>query len=352
MSDLDDLKRELDAISLGSPKKKRLSTTPSWESEPDDLVRNIVLAFSTPLATKDRYDLAKDRLLKLEGYMPMFSGEEKVKAEAMVNMLKERMNEYERTNPQGLVSKVADFASKLIQTDEQLAQAKSYLASLKRMRLSLVGAWARTMDKYISNLETLISQYQETHLGSPETTPEWLSGFTAEPLFYQENFGEIPSHSATSRYCRVTEIASDQEYELGFEDRDEAMYERGYPDAPDWTFEEPLLTVKKEGNKLTVKVEKYEGQGISRIKYFDQVLWESVGGLGKEGVGESKEITIPAEVLPPVPPPVTTEEPTEEVPVVQAVPSLKDKILSYLPWGFTLTALLVGGVALLGGKKG
>jgi len=133
--------------------------------------------------------------------------------------------------------------------------------------------------------------------------PKWLAGFATEPLFFYRHVGKTPTHTATSKYCKVTTVKPDVEYLLGFEDLDEEMQKLGYPHAPDWDFDEPLLRVTRFNNRLLVQVEKYGGSGISRVKYFDKVLWDTVGGLLGVKVGATKTIEIPTEAVPVAPAP-------------------------------------------------
>lgn len=142
--------------------------------------------------------------------------------------------------------------------------------------------------------------------------PDWLAGFYTIPRPYEklslERGWDVPKHTVDSKYCKVTEIVPDVEYELGFEDRDGEFVTIkmggawGWP-MPDWDFDEPLLRVIKTNGSLSVKVEKYGGSYTSDVYYSDTKIFSQVGGFFGMKVGTSTVVGAVTPVPPPEPGP-------------------------------------------------
>lgn len=145
--------------------------------------------------------------------------------------------------------------------------------------------------------------------------PNWLVSFYTINKRLEElckKWGwDVPKHTVDSKYCKITEIIFDVEYELGFEDMNQEFYDRlvfklGWS-PPNWDFDEPLLRVRKTNGSLSVKVEKYGGYFSSDVYYSDTKIFSSVGGWFGSKVGTSTTIEAysPTPPLPPEPPFIT-----------------------------------------------
>jgi len=343
---LDELEREINEIFLGSPENASPAIAQNVGVSIEYLIEDTKVKWTGEIKDEQNYLSAKNRLDVLQTYLPTLKGKVKQEVQNLVNVLSERIREYEDKSLNYLVTSVYDFVQKPINNDAELTTAKDYLAKLKNARVNLVGNWANTVDTLINKLENLIEQYQgkqNISLGSPliEEIPKWLQGFASQPLFYYKDYRETPTHSIDSRYAKIEVIKPDIEYKVGFEDRDEDMVKKGYPYKPDYDYDEPVLHIVRDGNKMKVTIEKYGGLGISRIKYFDKVLWDPVGGLFKSNVGSTKTIEIPEEFVP-VPAVPPEEKPSQIVSI-----DMKKKILTYLPWAISFGALLISGITLM-----
>lgn len=344
MKPLDNLVKELDEI-LGSPSKKIVST-PVWQEKPETLIENTMNIYSAPIKDYTTYQMAKKRLTVLKEYLPTLTEPLKTKCEAVIKILEKRIAEFEEISLPVLITKVADFVKKPIENQADYEKAKKYLDELAIKKEEVSGGWQTTIQKYINDLTKLMSEYEgQVKLGAPPI-PDWIKPFSAEPLFYYREYKETPFHSVESKYAKVTQI-KDNEYMVGFEDRDEEMHEKGYPYAPDWDYDEPLLRVRRDGNTLYVTAEKYGGAGISRIKYADLVLWDPIGGWFKAGVGQTKVINL-EEAAPQVVTPTPTPTPT---PAEKPEVSVKGWLSKYAPWIIAIGALFGGTIAIVREKK-
>jgi len=360
MKDIDRLKKEISQIILGSPAVKKIPTSTFLPStDPEIIIEEVLTRRTGPIVDEEDYIGRKNRLSFLEKWLPMLSGDKRKRAELAINILKQRMEEYEKEDVRFLIAKASDFLERGILSDEDFGYAEHLINLLEKKKGEMTGYWEATLESYISKLRDVTSEYYEKRkaetegkqmLGEPEVIPEWVKGFASQPLFYSNWFRrergkevENPVHPVESEYCKVQTVKEGEEYLLGFEDRDEKMYKEGYPYAPDWDYDEPLVRVKRDGNKITVTIEKYGGLGISRLTYFGNVIFDPIGGIFKTNVGKTKVLVIPEEVAPPPTPPTPPAKPPEE----EKKPTVWDKIKGFLPWGVAIGALGIGGAALL-----
>jgi len=354
--ELESLKRELDEI-LGSPEEK--VAVPLWSTQAESMIKEVESFYFGPIKDEGQYKAVQDRLRYLKAYLPLLKGEQRSRCSYAISVLEERINEYNKANLGRLVSLVADFVAKPIETDEDLNKATEYLRDLTARRRALAGRWARSLDLYIDRLKERISEYRErpatpakVEAGSPEEieeehkdVPEWLRPFYTHPRFYStKDYGYI-KHPVDSKYCRVEVIVPDKEYRLGFEDRDQEAYEKSIADPkltttgkPDWDYDEPLLRVVKTDNTLSVTVERYGGSGSSRVYYGDKMVFDWCGGWFNWHVGETKYVDIATGGV--------TTEPTK--PEVEEV-TLAKKFVNYLPYIIGLCAI-AGTIAIVAQK--
>ena len=155
--------------------------------------------------------------------------------------------------------------------------------------------------------------------------PKWLEGFYTVNRRYEEicrkRGWEVPKHRVGSKYCKVEEIVPDREYRIGFEDRDEEFSQKmgdgfAWP-GPDYDFDEPILHVTKGNGTATVIIEDYGGSLTSDVYYFDEKIFNQVGGIFKMKVGTGTSVDIPVEaVTPTIPTPTIPEEAKKWWPIV------------------------------------
>lgn len=93
-------------------------------------------------------------------------------------------------------------------------------------------------------------------------------------------------HWAGTKYCHITDFAPGVWY-YNFEDLDENKGE-----TPDWDFNEPRLLVESLDGTLRITVEEYDGSYHADIWYADQLLWERVGGIDDNHVGENTVVGV------------------------------------------------------------
>jgi len=139
--------------------------------------------------------------------------------------------------------------------------------------------------------------------------PKWLTGFYTINRRYEEicqkKGWEVPKHAVGSKYCKVEEIVPDREYRVGFEDRDEEFSRKmgdgfAWP-GPDYDFDEPILRVSKANGTATVLIEDYGGSLTVDVYYFDEKIFNQVGGVFKMKVGTGTSVDLPVEAVPVVP---------------------------------------------------
>jgi len=326
MRDIDRLKKEISQIILGSPAVKKIPTSTFLPStDPEIVIEEVLTRRTGPIVDEEDYTGRKNRLSFLEKWLPMLSGDKRKRAEVAINILRERIKEYEAKDIRFLMARASDLLDRGIVSDEDFGYAKHLINLLEEKKSQVTGYWESALGSYISKLKDMASEYYEKRR--------------------RERGKEVenPVHPVESEYCKVQTVKEGEEYLLGFEDRDEKMYKEGYPYAPDWDYDEPLVRVKRDGNKITVTIEKYGGLGISRLTYFDNVIFDPIGGIFKTNVGKTKVLVIPEEVAPPPTPPTPPAKPPEE----EKKPTVWDKIKGFLPWGVAIGALGIGGAALL-----
>jgi len=347
------LQKEVGQIRFGEPGKVKKLSPPAWQTQETDIVEVTLATMSGEITGDSDYVLRVRRLKRLGKYCPSLQGDPKTRCELAIKTVADTIKRYKKKAINLIIDEISDFVKKPIENEKELAIAVSYSNELGKRRKYLVGDWVATVDTFMGKLQNNIADYRKKvekgELGAPVDIPEWLKGFASQPLFYAKDFNETPTHSVESEYCRVNVVGEDFEYLLGFEDRDQKMYEAGYPYAPDWDFDEPLVRVTRNGDKLTVKIEKYGGAGISRLMYLDKVLFDPIGGLFGSNVGGSQIVTIPANLVPSGVTPTPVEEVPVPVPVPVEVP--ESKLKNYIPWIITIGALVVGGIAMIWKKK-
>ncbi len=109
-----------------------------------------------------------------------------------------------------------------------------------------------------------------------DLTPSWML------WIHVRNNGA--NHYTGTKYGKVEHVAPEN-WRYYFEVLDE---EKG--ETPDWDYDEPILLVEKIDNKLRITIEDYTSPYHSDIYYSDQLLWDYVGGIEKNHVGETIEV--------------------------------------------------------------
>lgn len=349
MDDIRNIKSLYEEVSqiLGSPNHEE--QRPPWETKGKRLVENTLVTFSSPIRTPSAYREARKRLQKLEEYQRTRPPEEKGIYQAAIEFLRDRIDEYESKSLPYLIRNVAELVRKGIKTEQELEKARAYLSRLQEEKPTLKGNWQKTTTFYIDKLQNAIAKSEKVQLGAgpvpaQKDVPDWLVGFSTVTTriqdVAQERGWEVPEHTVNSKYCKVQEVEPGTEYLLGFEDRDAEFAEKmggppGWP-APDWDYDEPLVRVRKEEERLKVKIEEYGGYLASDLWYAGKKLFEGIGGWFNAHVGEEK--TVAAEV--PKPPKPKPEK-----------PAVGEWLKKYAPWMITLGALFAGGIALAGKKE-
>jgi|GEM_PF-5867185 len=317
---------ELKATSLGTVRE-----LPRWQTEPLNLIEDIMARWISPIEDEEGYKAVQDRLKYLRAYLPRLKGELLNRAQTAIKLLEERTSDYQRQSLHRFVSQIAEFVEAPIEDDAGLKKAEGYLTRLVEIRAGLVGRWAQVVNRYRSSLEDRITEYRKRsptpaetssprqELGAPEEVPEILRSFF---IVTDTSWAE---HRSDSMYCRVTTIREGREWTLGFEEGDESYATQDPSFAPDWDFDEPLLRVIKTDNILNITTEKYGGYTHAcRINYGGTVLWARVGGDRDRHIGET--IGLDFNTLKVVAP--------GKVSILT-----KEKILKALPWGIALGSL-------------
>jgi len=330
---------------------------PRWQTEPQNMIDDVMTRWIKPIKTQQNYEAVQDRLRYLRAYQPKLTGEIRVRCDTAIKLLEEKVNEFETKNIYRFIRKIAAFVRKPIENEAQLKEAEDYISQLTERSAKLVGNYARAVNEYISRLKDLINNYREKPyegekkmnesvkeltkevsqitgevkgLGSPgekieptpiEEIPEVLRGFWTYVLRGAEH-KPTWKHTIDSQYCKIETIVPDKEWRLGFEDRDEA-----FGPSPDWDYDEPILHIVKTNGDLTVTIEKYGGWAFSDIYYGEERLWDVVGGMLHNKVGQSKTVT--AIVAPPV---------TPEIPVTPT-DTLITTLKKYAPWIIGVVAI-------------
>lgn len=106
-----------------------------------------------------------------------------------------------------------------------------------------------------------------------DLTPTWMFWIKVVDT------GEI--HRAGTVYSWVGE-ASEENWYYRFEELNEGLW---LPNEPD--YDEPVLLVEKLDENLRITIVDYDGIFHADVYYSDQLLWELVGGLKKNHVGEN-----------------------------------------------------------------
>ena len=178
----------------------------------------------------------------------------------------------------------------------------------------------------VKNVNELILGTPGGQIGAePVPVPIDLIPEVLRPFWAFVHAAGIPTyrHTIESKYCKVEEIVPNSEWNIGFEDIDEASIR-----TPDWDFDEPLLHIVRSGDYLIVTMRLYGGWWYSDIYYGETLLFKEAGGFFGRHVGSTKSIGTGA--VPPPPPPPTP------------IPTI-------LPW--IVGAALFGGIVYTAAKK-
>lgn len=124
-----------------------------------------------------------------------------------------------------------------------------------------------------TKLDLLAENYRAATGLLVDLTPSWAL------WTHVEDTGVI--HHAGTKYCKVERVAQEN-WRYRFEDQDEELGE-----TPDWDYDEPILLVERLNGSLCITIEDYTGIYHSDVYYWDQLLWDHVGGLEKNHVGEN-----------------------------------------------------------------
>lgn len=314
--------------------KTELGTTgelPRWQTEPLNLIEDVMARWLGPIENESDYQAVMDRLKYLRAYRPRLKGEILNRANTAIKLLEERASDYQRSNLQRFISQIAEFVKNPVKEDADLNKAQEYLACLTEMRPQLRGSWAQVVDKYASFLKERISAYRKRtpevaktsspkqKLGAPQEIPEIL-----RPFFIVTDTS-LAEHKADSKYCRITTLLAGKEWLLGFEEGDESYATKDPSFAPDWDFDEPVLRVIKTDNILNITTEKYGGYTHAcRVNYGTTVLFARVGGAAERHVGETVGLNLVTRQIVPLGP----------VPVIT-----KEALLKALPWAISIGSL-------------
>jgi len=343
------------------PQPARPKGLPRWQTEPQNMIDDVMTRWIKPIKTQQNYEAVQDRLRYLRAYQPKLTGEMRVRCDTAIKLLEEKVNEFETKNIYRFIRKIAAFVRKPIENEAQLKEAEDYISQLTERSAKLVGNYARAVNEYISRLKDLINNYREKPyeggkkmnesvkeltkevsqitgevkgLGSPgekaEPTPMAAIPEVLRPFWTYVLYGVIPKprwkHTIDSQYCKIETIVPDKEWRLYWEDTDEDISAVWPREVPDWDYDEPILHVLRTNNELNITMEKYGGRLHSDIYYGDTRLWEAAGGMVHVGVGETK--TVPVSVTPgpgiPSPPPT---------------PTWLDKLKKYAPWIIGVVAI-------------
>lgn len=145
----------------GWPRPSRKYGLPSWQTEVQNIIENAMLTATGKIGTEQDFEAVKNRLRYLEAYQPNLSGEMLARCDTAIELLRDRVKEYEHRNINQFIRTIARFVSGRIDKPGQLVEAESYLADLTNRRLKLAGEYARASDLYISRLTERIREYRE-----------------------------------------------------------------------------------------------------------------------------------------------------------------------------------------------
>lgn len=303
---------------------------PRWQTEPKNLIEDVMAQWLGPVKTEADYQGVMDRLKYLKAYLPSLRGHLLSQAQSAIKLLEERVSEYQRSNLKAYMTQIYVFVKNPIADDAAFNTALEYYNSLTVMRPSLRGMWAQAVDKYAAWLKERMEEFRGTtpkpvKLESPQDqvaaqlVPDIVRPFV---ITTDTSWKE---HKADSQYCRVATIREGREWVLGFEEGDEAYAAQDPSFAPDWDYDEPILRVILTDNVLNITTEKYGGYTHAcRINYGGTVLWARVGGDRDRHVGETIGLDLN----------------TMKVVAPGKVPFLSlESIKKILPWGIAAGAL-------------
>ncbi|MBA7491442.1 hypothetical protein ES702_01988 [subsurface metagenome] len=145
----------------GYPLPARKYGLPSWQTQVQNMVEDAMLTVTGPIGTEQDFENVRNRLKYLLAYQPNLAGDMLTRCDTAIQLLKERVKEYEYSNINQFIKKIAGFVSSPIRTQEQLAEAGGYLSDLTNRRIKLAGEYARAGDLYIARLTERIRDYRE-----------------------------------------------------------------------------------------------------------------------------------------------------------------------------------------------
>lgn len=108
--------------------------------------------------------------------------------------------------------------------------------------------------------------------GNPVISANYLWGSASPPsvdIYVRDTNTWI--NSSESQWCSVTQIDANT-WQFNFEDL------KGQP-RPDYDFNQPLLTVRKDGHFYSVTLERYDGDYHSDIYVGDVLFWSGAAGV-------------------------------------------------------------------------
>lgn len=144
------------------PQPARPWGLPRWQTECKNMIDDAMLTSTGQIDTEQDYQAVNNRLRYLEKYQPNLAGEMRTRCDTAIDLLKERVKEYEHRNINEFIRAINSFVSSPIREPGQLVQAENYLADLTNRRLKLAGDYARAANEYISRLTERIRNYRET----------------------------------------------------------------------------------------------------------------------------------------------------------------------------------------------
>lgn len=143
------------------PQPARPQGLPRWQTEPKNMIDDVMTKWTGPIDTEQNYEAVLNRLNYLLKYQPQLSGEMRIRCDTAIQLLKDRVKEYELRNINQFIRTIDRFTSRRISEPEQLVQAEAYLADLTERRTKLANEYARAANEYISRLTERIREYRE-----------------------------------------------------------------------------------------------------------------------------------------------------------------------------------------------
>lgn len=303
---------------------------PRWQTEPKNLIEDVMAQWLGSVKTEADYQGVMDRLKYLKAYLPSLRGHLLDQAQNAIKLLEERVSEYQKRNLKAYMTGIYEFVRNPITDDAAFNVALEHYNCLIEMRPSLRGMWAQAVDKYAGWLKERMEEFRGTtpkpvKLESPqEKVGAQLVPDIVRPFFIHTSTSWT-DHKADSQYCRVATIREGREWVLGFEEGDETYATKDPTFAPDWDYDEPVLRVILTDNVLNITTEKYGGYTHAcRVNYGRTVLWARVGGNWDRHVGETIGLDLN----------------TMKVVAPGKAPFLSmESIKKFLPWGIAAGAL-------------